>query len=127
MTPEEAREIILSQKKWPESMSVSGDLSLYGCTGLKSLPKNLSVSGGLNLCWCTGLKSLPESMSVSGDLNLYGCTSLSLRNGLGKVGGQIYGLSHELLANSLNDVPRLLGYDLSEYSQKVLETFLKGK
>ena len=108
MTPEEAREIILSQKKWPESMS-------------------MSVSGDLSLNGCTGLKSLPESMSVSWSLNLHGCTGLSLKNGLGKVGCKVYGLPPELLANSPNDVPKLLGYDLSEDSQKVLETFLKGK
>jgi len=108
-------------------MSVSGNLYLYGCTGLKSLPESLSVSGSLSLYGCTGLKSLPESMSVSGNLYLYGCTGLSLKNGLGKVGCKVYELPPELLANSPNDVPRLLGYDLSEDSQKVLETFLKGK
>ena len=60
----------------PETLTVTGFLSLRGCTSLISLPETLTVIGFLYLEGCTSLVSLPETLKVGDSLILTGCTSL---------------------------------------------------
>ena len=44
MTPEQAREAILSGTA-PDNLTVNGPLDLSGCTGLTALPEGINVGG----------------------------------------------------------------------------------
>ena len=71
----------------PENLSVEGNLSLEGCTGLTALPGNLSAGGYLSLDNCTCLTTLSENLSVEGNLSLEGCTGLTALPGNLAAGG----------------------------------------
>ena len=58
--------MILLVNELPNGFTITGNLTLHGCTGLTSLPDGLSVGGSLDLLEGTGLTSLPGGLSVGG-------------------------------------------------------------
>ena len=98
MTPDQARDLILSGKA-PPDMVVEGSLDL-GWSTLKAIPSNLKVGGWLWLKGCNSLQSLPENLRVGGWLDIEGCTSLKLPYGIPEgVKGKVF-VNEEVLRNN---------------------------
>ncbi|WP_422460981.1 MULTISPECIES: NEL-type E3 ubiquitin ligase domain-containing protein [unclassified Endozoicomonas] len=60
----------------PRHLTVTGDLNLSLCEGLRALSGNLTVDGSLILNGLIELETLPEKLSVGRDLSLFRCEAL---------------------------------------------------
>uniref|UniRef100_UPI0021499207 NEL domain-containing protein n=1 Tax=Endozoicomonas sp. SESOKO1 TaxID=2828742 RepID=UPI0021499207 len=62
--------------KLPRHLTVTGDLNLSECKGMRALSENLTVDGNFIICQLTELETLPEKLSVGQYLTIFFCEAL---------------------------------------------------